>query len=659
MRSVTSFFNPTLFRKNLARFWPLWTVWTVLWAFVMPLSLLNQLRYRSMTDMEDVYRIYRDCLNMNGDLSEMMIVLGAGYCVFTVMAVFGYLFNHRAAATIHALPMRRETLFVTNYLSGLTFIVLPNVLVYGSTALVELTCLPAELSAVAMGTLWDGFWMGMGSLLFLYSFAVFCAQFTGNMLALPAFFGILNFLVYVMYYLCVEFAGQIFYGGWPFLGTPRWVELLTPIYALMEGAQWNYIGLNKIWNSELEVPVFGELELHFRDPGLIAGYAVAGLVLAGLALLVYRRRHIETAGDVVSVKVVRPIFRTGVAVCAGLCGGIIMAAFFGWYGDMIPTLVCVFVWTVIGYFVAEMLLLKSFRVLKKAWKGSVVTALVLLLFGVGCFLDVFGVETWTPDPGKVAQATIHFNSTYPYDDASHFTKDMTDPVEIEKIVDLHEAILDDYKEHGDVYYGEELMYVRINYIMDNGVEYYKSYNTVNLVQDDINKPGTTTFKLNEFVNDPAVLEWAYGMEQARESKPVITELVNVVYPSGRMDSVTGYEGAQEIWEAVQADFAAGHLGKRYLFDDEVRRSQTYMTDLKIRFLTPEKEGEESSVEAIVYEDLYYGPEDEIKIRPTSEEVEYAWNWSMTITLTPDATRTIAALEKYYELGEWYDLAVHE
>ena len=44
MRSVTSFFNPTLYRKNLTRFWPLWAIWTVMWAFVMPLNLLNQLR---------------------------------------------------------------------------------------------------------------------------------------------------------------------------------------------------------------------------------------------------------------------------------------------------------------------------------------------------------------------------------------------------------------------------------------------------------------------------------------------------------------------------------------------------------------------------------------------------------------------------------------
>ena len=41
MRFATSYFNPTLYRKNLARFWPLWAAWFILWLFIMPLNLFN------------------------------------------------------------------------------------------------------------------------------------------------------------------------------------------------------------------------------------------------------------------------------------------------------------------------------------------------------------------------------------------------------------------------------------------------------------------------------------------------------------------------------------------------------------------------------------------------------------------------------------------
>ena len=660
MRSVTSFFNATLYKKNLVRFWPLWTAWTVLWLFVMPLNMLNYLRYYPMTEPHGLYYNYWQWLNLNGDVGQIMVYLGAVYAALIVMAVFGYLYNHRSAAAIHALPLRRETLFVTNYLSGLTFLLLPAVVVYGFSALVALTTLPAEMSCVVLGCLWDGFWMGIGALLFFYSFAVFCAQFTGNVLALPAFYVILNALVPVMYTLCSELAGQIFYGGWPFLTQPRWVELCTPYYAIVEACQWNWVPLNHVWNSELEVPVFKELALEFEQPGLVFGYAIAGLVLTVLALMVYRRRNIETAGDVVSVKIVRPIFRNGVAVCAGLCGGVVTTAFFGWYSDMIPTLLLISFWTFIGYFAAEMLLHKSFRVLKQAWKGSVVTVAVLGALVLCCFVDVFGVEMWLPDVAKVEKATIHINSTYPYDDASNLGFDMEDAVEIEKIVNLHEAILRDYEEHGDTHFGDDYLYFRVNYIMDNGVEYCKRYNTGNLLRDELNVPGTTTWLFNEYVNDPANISRAYGLERAKNSKPVMTMLRNVVYPSGRFSDESCTVGAEEIWEAVQADLAAGNLGVRYLFEDEVRFSQTYKSDLMLRFLTPEWDGNFYSDEEVYYEkyvgEPYYPVTAESQI---VDDQAYTWNYSMTITLTPKAQRTLAVLEKYYDLGGAYDLARHE
>ena len=41
MRSVTSCFNVTLYKKNLARFWPLWALYTLAWLLVLPVSLLG------------------------------------------------------------------------------------------------------------------------------------------------------------------------------------------------------------------------------------------------------------------------------------------------------------------------------------------------------------------------------------------------------------------------------------------------------------------------------------------------------------------------------------------------------------------------------------------------------------------------------------------
>ena len=41
MRSATSYFNGTLYRKTLARFWPLWAGYGVVWLFCIPLNMLS------------------------------------------------------------------------------------------------------------------------------------------------------------------------------------------------------------------------------------------------------------------------------------------------------------------------------------------------------------------------------------------------------------------------------------------------------------------------------------------------------------------------------------------------------------------------------------------------------------------------------------------
>ena len=62
---------------------------------------------------------------------------------------------------------------------------------------------------------------------------------------------------------------------------------------LAEACNWEYVSWSQIWNTALERPeISKELNLTFENPAMVGGYVLAGVVLAGLALLVYRRRNI-------------------------------------------------------------------------------------------------------------------------------------------------------------------------------------------------------------------------------------------------------------------------------------------------------------------------------------------------------------------------------
>lgn len=55
----------------------------------------------------------------------------------------------------------------------------------------------------------------------------------------------------------------------------------------------------------------------------LLGYIIAAVVLTAAALLLYRKRRMESAGDVIAVKSLRPVFKFCVTACSALCFGLL------------------------------------------------------------------------------------------------------------------------------------------------------------------------------------------------------------------------------------------------------------------------------------------------------------------------------------------------
>ena len=628
MRSATSCFNSTLYTKTMARFWPLWVLHGLIWLFVIPLTLVNRY-FDYLGAARGVAEAQEYLLRRFQDIPyflEFGLSLAVTAGVLCAMAVFGYLYNHRSAAMMHALPMRRETLFTTQYLAGLSFLLLPLLVVGLITAVVAITLLPAENWGEAMGHVLTWLLGQCGLSLFFYSFAAFCAMFTGHILALPAFYGILNALVCVLYYLITTLISSLFYGVYYRGGDSDLVRYLTPVWALSDAIHVPSTHTAPDGSYSYSLPTM-------QSPGIVAAYAAAGVVLAVLALLVYRQRHVESAGDVVSIPIVRPVFQWGVAFCSGLCFGVYTAAFFGW-DSTAPLTACVLVWTVVGFFVAEMLLKKSFRVLR-AWKRCLIAVAAMALLCAACAFDWFGVETRVPKVDEVVSVSSHSDmGSYPWDDGTSYHEEVTDPETIQRMIHLHSAILQDrnrpdpdptdYLEYGDYNFGDSSTNFNLVYTLKNGSTLARRY-TVPLFRAEVAQEGSITWQMNQLIQDRELVESIYdfdGYEKLDLTEARLRPLLEV-----SSDSSTGVsldrQYHQPLWEAVRADFDAGTIGVRYLFDDEERRANTYQTDLIFEFTDP------------IPED--FGKE---------EEGAYSYRvYSLTITLTPNASRTLAVLEE--------------
>ena len=626
MRSGTSFFNGTLYRKAFFRFWPIWALYGTMWLLILPLRFLAEaMRGSVRSDLTDTEYL----LQMAKDIPDMLsfgvfTALVAG--VVCAMAVFSYLYSSRSACMMHALPARREALFVSHYLAGLSFLLLPHLAVYALTVAVE-----AALGCLELVPLTTWLLTQSGVCLFFYSFAVFCAMFTGNLVALPVFYGILNFLATILVRL-VETVCSTFLYGFEQFPSQVWDARawLTPVRNLTTAVSPEYQaspggGFTSILTGGIQ------------SPETVAVYAAAGVLLAAAALLVYRARHIESAKDVVAVKLVRPVFKYGFAFCTGLTGGMATAAILLQESGAGLTF-WVVVWGIIGYFAAEMLLKKSFRVLR-AWKGGAALGVVMLLLCLSVSLDWYGFESRVPAADQVESVSVYGLEGVPNDGATYgpFSNnlELSDPDDIELVTQLHQAAVqseglqdDGRQPQPEQGWGDGYVYLQLTYHLSDGRTMERRYTGLPIYEKDLETQGTFTWAANQLTTDRDHAASLYSFDQLDQGR-LVEAFLERVWNTQRQEYETIYiDGSvQALYDAVKQDFAEGTIGVRYLLEDsQERQDNTCVTDLYFTVEIPEDSSDQG---------------------PSSSATTYDWS----ITLTPHASHTLALLRELGALDE--------
>ena len=132
MKSKTSSFNTTIFKKNLTHYWPIWIVYLCYLIVVVPLSIWlyanNESNYIGNVPLtQKQYYVIGSALAGAGSVIPVFIAAAAA-----ALAVFSYLYNPRNANMIHSLPLDRRELYITNYVSGFVFLFVPELPVYWS-----------------------------------------------------------------------------------------------------------------------------------------------------------------------------------------------------------------------------------------------------------------------------------------------------------------------------------------------------------------------------------------------------------------------------------------------------------------------------------------------------------------------------------------------
>ena len=505
MRSKTSCFNGTLFRKNLSRYWPLWGLASfggAMFPLAMLLELLhNGFRFWSPLETRQAYYTV---------LSYGVPVISIVYAILCAMAVWNYLYNARSVGMMHTLPIRREGLFVTNVLSGLTMMAIPYAVT--GVLLVLVTMLfggfePVGVLVTVLGV--------MGESLFFFGLATFCAFIVGNVFMLPALYGLLNFIAVLTDFMVNLLAQGFCFGlNSSYSGTVEW---LSPVVYLIQKispnstyeTQWV---TDRLGGQRYETSVLTSVTL--ENGWLIAAYAAAGAALLGLAWLLYRRRRSESAGDVVAVGWMKPVFRYGCAAYAAILGGRLLYALLwesfqnGQYFALLPMILCMIAGGAVGYYAASMLLAKTPRVFKTTWKGMLAVALGCAALCGAMKCDLFGVVRRVPALDGIKTLQIYAA------DSNYYLTPGQDDALIEEVRALHQAIIND-KDYAltaasaasEAYSGadEEIPHaytnVRFTYTLNSGLKVERQYDLY-LARDRMAQDGTYDNLLDRLINSP-------------------------------------------------------------------------------------------------------------------------------------------------------------
>ena len=614
MRSVTSYFNRELLRGALQRTWPLWAAYTLIWLLLLPVTLFIRLSDRHIVYSRPT--LSYELLSTGLPSGAMM---AAVFGIFFAMAMFAYLTNSRATNGMHAMPIRREGLFLTHYLAGLFCQVVTLLVSFALAALVT----------AAFGV-FDGYAVGMGLLLcvllvlFFYSFGVLCMVCVGQILAGAVFYGILNFLFVGMEVLLRSFAGNFLYGYDGRSSAFSTAPLSPPVeIASSLSVSYVYDGIDPI----------GVRVFHL---GTFAAYAAAGLVLAALALLLYRKRRSEMTGNTVAIGWLRPVFKYGVALCSAFSLGQLLSYFVfeltdSTYtaGALIGTIACMIFAGLIGYYAAEMLLKKSFRVFKTSWKGALATSAVLILIGLSFPLDLTGYQSRVPEQSDIVSATVNL-----YGGNVSGSFNLSGQESIALLRDAHCAVITDkarqteYNRRYVPFDGDTCM-LRITYELADGTELFRSYDlsTDEALLSDPSSPESALTKLANCTEITRARVLGGWVPDHLEELRITGGYLNCSYYSDgkyshSQEAELNAAQANSAFTALMQDCDAGSIESADLFAAEEDDCEYYLS----------------------LELWYFDPSDsEARASATKHTGEELYNGSFYLRVTPDMVSTLRAL----------------
>ena len=555
MKSRISFFNKTVFRKNLTRFAPAWGLCTVF----LTLAVFT-------------------CCSFNLEQAgSNLLDLGQSYCTYSfffaplcAQLLFGDLFNSRMCNALHALPLRRETWFGTNVLSGFVFHLIPAV---SATVLAGLLLIlfdyQGNLAVVPLFLL-----CVLLQYLFFFGIAVFSVFCVGSRFGHTVVYLLLNFGSLIVQWLVSSLYTPMFYG---LKTNPDPFQLFSPVVKLSGSPFFTVETIQRYLSDQDWDYRFVDTKTILPGEGFVYYFlaAAAGVLLLVGALWLYRRRKLEYAGDFLAIPGLGSVFSLIFTLTVG-------AFFFE-----ISAGILLLLGLVVGWFTSRMMLERTVRVFKKKnfLRCGAVIGVFLLTMGLAA-LDPLGLESWVPEEEETESVSL-FAGHYDYRTGDPFLV-LEEEADVEAVIGIHRDCLDYYYENADeldrialrggVPLDKESIPLTLSYRLKNGRTVNRHY----YVRGEENLQ-----QLVLWLNAP---EMVFG-EALTEETFLEQNLYVEWHKANSLEKKTvfGPENLQELYRAILADCANGTMQQELehytSMDLERSYTLTFSSGLKLTVYT--------------------------------------------------------------------------
>lgn len=323
--------------------------------------------------------------------NKFIILVSMLASIVSAATVYFYVNSRKQMDFYHSLPVKREKLFITNYISGAIIYLIPYTLsvILSVIALTAMGC----ASYLAPIQIVSGYLFNILAYIVVYSIAILAMVLCGNLVV--SLLGTAVFLAYGPL-ICVAY-----------------VETMAYFY---KNYYRELIRAENLARNSSPLLDFMIIDQQYTfSPYRVIAYIILTIVLIGVSMYLYKKRPSEAAGHAMAFKVSRPLIKYPIVFLCTLVFGL----FFMSIGNnsmswMIFGFIC---GGVLSHFIIEIIYHFDFKAIFKNVRGLGVFAVLFAVFISVPAFDMTGYDKRLPERSQIKDVKV---SIINFNQNSHF-----------------------------------------------------------------------------------------------------------------------------------------------------------------------------------------------------------------------------------------------